>query len=96
MPSYVTLFLGVTYNRCATYKFTIHQIGTHVRALNVSSRCFVFDFVWLVVNSSVTSKLLSLFFSSNRSLLSLLFQGRKTFHVEEPRLTQQLPLNADW
>jgi len=27
MPSYVTLFLGVTYNKCATYKFTIHQIG---------------------------------------------------------------------
>jgi len=23
----VTLFLGVTYNKCAMYKFTIHQIG---------------------------------------------------------------------
>jgi len=29
----VTLFLGVTYNKCATYKFTIHQIGTHDNVL---------------------------------------------------------------
>jgi len=29
MASYVTLFLGVTYNKCATYKFTIRQIGTY-------------------------------------------------------------------
>jgi len=24
----VTLFLGVSYSKCATYKFTIRQIGT--------------------------------------------------------------------
>jgi len=29
----VTLFLGVTYNKCATYKFTIHQTGTHDNVL---------------------------------------------------------------
>jgi len=29
MLSYVTLFLGVTYKKCATYKFAIHQIGAN-------------------------------------------------------------------
>jgi len=29
----VTVFLGVTYNKCATYKFTIYQIGTHDNVL---------------------------------------------------------------
>jgi len=31
--SQVNLFLGVTYNKCATYKFSIHQIGTHNNVL---------------------------------------------------------------
>jgi len=29
----VTLYLGVTYNKCTTYKFIIHQIGTHDNVL---------------------------------------------------------------
>jgi len=52
----VTLFLGVTYNKCATYQFTIHQIGTHdnvIKELMSLVVILVFSFVWLVVNSSV-------------------------------------------
>ena len=37
---------------------------------------------------------LQLFFSSNRNLLSLLFQDHKTFHVEEPRRTQEMFLDG--
>ena len=52
----VTLFLGVTYDKCATYKFTIHQIGTHDNVLKELMSLviiLVFIFVWLVVNLSV-------------------------------------------
>ena len=33
MPSYGTLFLGVTYSKCATHKFAIHQINAHGNVL---------------------------------------------------------------
>jgi len=64
--------------------------------VNVFIRCLVSIFVWLVVDSSANFQ--SAFFNLSievlidRSLLSLLLQDQKTFHIEEPRRTQQLYL----
>jgi len=44
---------------------------------------------------NLLSCFLQLFFSSNRSLLSLLFQNYKTFHVEQPRRTQHSPRRGE-
>jgi len=85
----------MTCDKYAKCNFTICQLDTHgnvlkaLMSLFVVFRRLVSIFVKLVVISSVNFSFafVNLF---NKSLLSLLFQDHKTFHIEEPRRTQQI------
>jgi len=62
---WATLFLSMTYNKYAKYNFTIHQIDTHGTVLKGLMSFLISNFVWLVMNSSVSSGLFpSIYFSS--------------------------------
>jgi len=62
---WATLFLSMTYNKYTKYNFTIHQIDTHGTVLKGLMSFLISNFVWLVMNSSVSSGLFpSIYFSS--------------------------------
>ena len=74
-----TLFLGVTYSKCAKCNFTKHQIGTHDNVLRSECLWSLFSLQLRPTCRESVGKLLScslqLFFSRNRSLAFVVISG---------------------